>query len=64
MFIKYITFIKSLLSNFGLNDRFTNLTAEIISLITSNISIPEKVFYEKYQGKSYILTKEIKGNNK
>lgn len=34
MFIKYITFIKSLLSNFGLNDRFTNLTAEIISLIT------------------------------
>ncbi len=34
MFIKYITFIESLLSKFGLNDKFTNFTAEIISLIT------------------------------
>lgn len=31
--------------------------------LKEKISIPEKVFYEKYQGKSYILTKEIKGNN-
>ena len=30
--------------------------------LKDKISIPEKVFYEKYQGKSYILTKEIKGN--
>lgn len=31
--------------------------------LKNKISIPEKVFYEKYQGKSYILTKEIKGNS-
>ena len=31
--------------------------------LKGKISIPEKVFYEKYQGKSYILTKEIKGIN-
>ena len=30
--------------------------------LKDKISIPEKVFYEKYQGKSYILTKEIRGN--
>lgn len=30
--------------------------------LKDRISIPEKMFYEKYQGKSYILTKEIRGN--
>ena len=30
--------------------------------LKDKISIVEKVFYEKYQGKSYILTKEIRGN--
>lgn len=29
--------------------------------LNDKLSIPEKVFYEKYQGKSYILTKEIRG---
>lgn len=31
--------------------------------LKDKISIPEKVFYEKYQGRSYILSKEIKGIN-
>ena len=31
--------------------------------LNDKIAIPEKIFYEKYQGKSYILTKEIKGFN-
>lgn len=42
-----------------------HLSRESIKLdyLKDKISIPEKVFYEKYQGKSYILTKEIKGKS-
>lgn len=31
--------------------------------LKDKLTIPEKVFYEKYQGRSYILSKEIKGIN-
>jgi aminoglycoside phosphotransferase/ABC-type lipoprotein export system ATPase subunit len=40
-----------------------HLSKESIALdyLQGKISVPEKVFYEKYNGKSYILTKEVKG---
>ena len=40
-----------------------HLSQESIRLdyLSGKINIPEKVFYEKYNGKSYILTKEVKG---
>lgn len=40
-----------------------HLSAESIRLeyLNGKINIPEKVFYEKYNGMSYILTKEVKG---
>lgn len=40
-----------------------HLSQESIRLdyLSDKISIPEKVFYEKYNNKSYILTKEVKG---
>jgi kanamycin kinase/aminoglycoside 3'-phosphotransferase-2 len=39
------------------------LSKETIALdyLNGKINIPEKVFYEKYNGMSYLLTKEIKG---
>ena len=33
----------------------------MMDYLKDKISIPEKVFYEKYNGKSYILSKEVKG---
>ena len=41
-----------------------HLSAESIRLdyLKDKISVPEKVFYEKYNNKSYILTKELKGD--
>lgn len=41
-----------------------HLSQESIRLdyLSDKISVPEKVFYEKYNGKSYILTKSLKGN--
>ncbi len=40
-----------------------HLSKESIRLeyLSGKISVPEKVFYEKYNGKSYLLTKEVKG---
>ena len=40
-----------------------HLSQESIRLdyLKDKISVPEKVFYEKYNDKSYILTKEVKG---
>ncbi len=40
-----------------------HLSKESIALdyLNGKINIPEKVFYEKYNGMSYLLTKEIKG---
>ncbi len=40
-----------------------HLSKESIALdyLQGKISVPEKIFYEKYNGKSYILTKEVKG---
>ncbi len=40
-----------------------HLSKESIALdyLQGKISVPEKLFYEKYNGKSYILTKEVKG---
>ena len=40
-----------------------HLSKESISLdyLKGKINVPEKIFYEKYNGKSYILTKELKG---
>ena len=40
-----------------------HLSKESIMLdyLKGKISVPEKIFYEKYNGKSYILSKEIKG---
>ena len=32
-----------------------------LDYLQGKLSVPEKVFYEKYNGKSYILTKEVKG---
>lgn len=41
-----------------------HLSKESISLdyLKDKITVPEKVFYEKYNGKSYMLTKSLKGN--
>ncbi len=33
----------------------------MLDYLKDKISVPEKVFYEKYNGKSYVLTKELKG---
>ena len=33
----------------------------MMDYLKDKISIPEKIFYEKYNGKSYILSKEVKG---
>ena len=33
----------------------------MMDYLKDKISIPEKLFYEKYNGKSYILSKEVKG---
>ncbi len=40
-----------------------HLSQESIRLdyLKGKINVPEKVFYEKYNGKSYLLTKEVKG---
>ena len=40
-----------------------HLSAESIRLdyLKGKISVPEKIFYEKYNNKSYLLTKEIRG---
>ena len=40
-----------------------HLSKESIMLdyLKDKINVPEKIFYEKYDGKSYILSKEIKG---
>ena len=40
-----------------------HLSKESIALdyLQGKISVPEKIFYEKYNGKSYILTKEVRG---
>ena len=40
-----------------------HLSKESISLdyLKDKITVPEKVFYEKYNGKSYMLTKSLKG---
>ncbi len=40
-----------------------HLSKESIALdyLKDKISVPEKVFYEKYNNKSYLLTKEVKG---
>jgi len=40
-----------------------HLSKESIALdyLQGKINVPEKIFYEKYNGKSYILTKEVKG---
>ena len=40
-----------------------HLSSESIRLdyLKDKINVPEKVFYEKYNGKSYLLTKEVKG---
>ena len=40
-----------------------HLSQESIRLdyLQGKLNVPEKVFYEKYNGKSYLLTKEIKG---
>jgi len=42
-----------------------HLSKESISLdyLKEKISIPEKIFYEKYNSKSYILTKSLKGKS-
>ncbi|MGM9878095.1 MAG: ribosomal protection-like ABC-F family protein [Bacilli bacterium] len=41
----------------------THLSKESIKLdyLNGKINVPEKVFYEKYNGMSYLLTKEVKG---
>ena len=41
-----------------------HLSKESISLdyLKDKITVPEKVFYEKYNGESYMLTKALKGN--
>ncbi len=33
----------------------------MLDYLKDKISVPEKMFYEKYNGKSYILTKELRG---
>ena len=40
-----------------------HLSKESMALdyLQGKISVPEKIFYEKYNGKSYILTKEVRG---